>query len=382
MLVHETRESIPSSFREIGPAPPDAVLKLRLALVQGNFPALEKALMDVSTPGSPLYGQHLSKEEVEALVAPKPETMAAVSTWLTENGIRAYKASPAGDWLRFAIPVSKANELLGTTFSVFNHTPSGRTVMRTLAYSIPADLKGHVDLVHPTTTFIQPLQAPKLTFIPRKEVQERALNVTSDAVPASCQSTITPACLQALYGIPTAPAQVSSNTLGVAGFVDQFASTQDLRAFLENFRPDMPSSTTFKVLSIDGGENPQQSSQAGINADQNIQYTVGIATNVPTTFVSVGDDNFDNAFGFVDFIKAAMSCDTPPQVVSISYGLANENDLDVNFQTNLCNMYAQLGARGISLLFPSGDSGVAGIDDTRSCTSTAFLPSFPANCPL
>ncbi len=66
MLVHETRESIPSSFREIGPAPPDAVLKLRLALVQGNFPALEKALVDVSTPGSPLYGQHLSKEEVRA----------------------------------------------------------------------------------------------------------------------------------------------------------------------------------------------------------------------------------------------------------------------------------------------------------------------------
>ncbi len=31
-----------------------------------------------------------------------------------------------------------------------------------------------------------------------------------------------------------------------------------------------------------------------------------------------------------------MSCDTPPQVVSISYGLANENDLDVNFQTCAC----------------------------------------------
>lgn len=174
MRVHETRERIPRSFREIGPAPPDTMLNLRLALVRGSFPALESALMDVSTPGNTLYGQHLSKEEVrgfmcvcttphafpqvEALVAPKPEAVAAVSTWLTENGIEASKVSPAGDWLQFAIRVSEANELLGTTFSVFNHTPSGRTPIRTLAFSIPADLKGHVDLVHPTTTYVAQLR--------------------------------------------------------------------------------------------------------------------------------------------------------------------------------------------------------------------------------
>lgn len=91
---------------------------------------------------------------MEALVAPKPETVAAVNTWLSENGIEASTVSPAGDWLQFAIPVSKANELLETRFSMFNHTPSGRTVIRTLAYSIPADLKGHVDLVHPTTRYV------------------------------------------------------------------------------------------------------------------------------------------------------------------------------------------------------------------------------------
>lgn len=56
-----------------------------------------------------------------------------------------------------------------------------------------------------------------------------ATNLTTDAVPASCASTITPACLQALYGIPTAPATQSSNKLGVSGFIDQFAQTADLR---------------------------------------------------------------------------------------------------------------------------------------------------------
>ncbi len=92
--------------------------------------------------------------QVAALVAPKPETVAAVNSWLTENGIQASKASLAGDWLKFNITVSKANALLGTTFSIFNHTQSGRTSIRTLAYSIPAGLKGHVDLIHPTTTYV------------------------------------------------------------------------------------------------------------------------------------------------------------------------------------------------------------------------------------
>ena len=71
--------------------------------------------------------------------------------WLKENDIEAAKASPAGDWLSFSIPVSKANELFDADFSVFTHAPSGQQIVRTLSYSIPTDLKGKLDFVHPTT---------------------------------------------------------------------------------------------------------------------------------------------------------------------------------------------------------------------------------------
>lgn len=74
--------------------------------------------------------------------------------WLTENDIVAKKASPAGDWLSFSIPVSKANALLDADFTEFVHTGTGETSIRTLAYSIPADLKGHLDFVHPTTVYV------------------------------------------------------------------------------------------------------------------------------------------------------------------------------------------------------------------------------------
>ncbi|EIW56150.1 family S53 protease [Trametes versicolor FP-101664 SS1] len=380
LVVHETRESVPASFKEVGPAPPDTVLNLRLALVQGNFSALEKALMDVSTPDSPLYGQHLSKEEVAALVAPKPETVAAVNTWLSENGIQASKASFAGDWLKFSIPVSKANALLGTTFSVFNHTASGRTSIRTLNYSIPADLKGHIDLIHPTIAFTQSIGAPKLAFTPRKDVQARALNVTSDAVPASCATTTTPTCLQALYGIPTTPGPVkTNNTCCVSGYIEQWANEQDLRTFLTNLSPDINPATTFDLFTINGGTNPQGLSQAGIEADLDIQYTVGLAPGVTVLFVSVGPDNADgDDAGFLDTIISALGCQTPPTVLSTSYG-GNEDELPVNLYQNLCNAYAQLGARGTSILFSSGDGGVSG-NQAEQCTT--FVPTFPSGCPF
>jgi hypothetical protein len=40
------------------------MLNLKIALTQSDLSGLEKALYDVSTPSSPNYGKHLSKEEV------------------------------------------------------------------------------------------------------------------------------------------------------------------------------------------------------------------------------------------------------------------------------------------------------------------------------
>ena len=77
--------------------------------------------------------------------------MDAVTAWLKENDIEAAKASPAGDWLSFSIPVSKANELFDADFSVFTHAPSGQQIVRTLSYSLPKSVKPFVNFVYPAT---------------------------------------------------------------------------------------------------------------------------------------------------------------------------------------------------------------------------------------
>lgn len=107
--------------------------------------------------------------------------------------------------------------------------------------------------------------------------------------------------------------------------MDEFSSKSDLASFLKTFRPDIPTNTTFGLEGLDGGLDTQSS--PGIEADLDIQYTVGLATNVPTIFISVGDNFQDGALdGFLDIINFLLAQSNPPHVLTTSYG-QNENSI-------------------------------------------------------
>ncbi|KAI5116074.1 hypothetical protein M0805_004385 [Coniferiporia weirii] len=372
LVLHEQLDSAPDGFVKTGAAPADQVLNLRLALVNSDMAGLENALYAVSTPDSAVYGQHLTKEEVEEYVKPSTDSVTLVNEFLTSYNINASTISPAGDWLAFSVPVSKANEMFDADFSVFQHQATGKQSVRTLAYSIPAELQGHLDLVHPTITFPNPFAHLPVVSSPG------ARNLTARSTPSSCNSAVTPACLQDLYGIPTTKATESSSTLAVSGFIEQYANSADLKTFLGKFRTDISSSTTFALQTLDGGSNPQSASDAGVEANLDIQYTVGVASGVPVTFISVGENFQDGGLeGFLDIINFLLGESNPPHVLTTSYG-QNENTISRSLANQLCNAYMQLGARGTSILFASGDGGVSG-SQSGSCSS--FLPTFPSGCP-
>jgi tripeptidyl-peptidase-1 len=53
-------------------------------------------------------------------------------------------------------------------------------------------------------------------------------------------------------------------------------SSSRSQQFLELLRPDMDPSESFTVLSLDGGIDPQNVSEAGGEANLDIQYTAGL----------------------------------------------------------------------------------------------------------
>ena len=96
------------------------------------------------------------------------------------------------------------------------------------------------------------------------------------------------------------------------------------QTFLTDLRPDINPNTVFTLQTLDGGSNSQSQAQAGIEADLDTQYTIGIATGVPVTFISAGENNRDGLGGFLDMINLLLGQSAPPQVLTTSYG-QNEN---------------------------------------------------------
>ncbi len=69
-----------------------------------------------------------------------------------------------------------------------------------------------------------------------------------------------------------------------------------------------------------------------------------------------------------------------PQTLSTSYG-EEEQSVPPEYAFKICNLFMQLGARGVSVLFSSGDSGPGDTCSRISDDKPYFQPTFPAGCP-
>lgn len=77
----------------------------------------------------------------------------------------------------------------------------------------------------------------------------------------------------------------------------------------------------------------------------------------------------------------ALPTEKLPQTLTSSYG-EDEQSIPESYARQVCDMFGQLGMRGVSVLFSSGDSGPGSACQTNDGKNTTrFLPSFPAACP-
>jgi len=127
-------------------------------------------------------------------------------------------------------------------------------------------------------------------------------------------------------------------------------------------------------------------------ANLDIQYTVSATYPIPNKYFSTGGRppfindpsnpvNVSTNEPYLDFLTYLLNEASIPQTLTTSYG-DEEQSVPEGYARTVCNLFAQLGARGTSVLFSSGDSGPGG-----SCVSidgqnrTMFQPIFPASCP-
>ena len=341
---------------------------------------------------------HLSREQVAELVAPHPDTLERVYSWLKYNGVSpsSISISHGNSWLTVAeVPMSQANKLLGASYELYYHAWANATILRTVSYALPAALHMHVKTVAPTTAFTSTRLLQK-TQLSHSDGEAAPANATSgepsDMLPRGEKSYIMPQFLRWLYSMPfNNPDPTDRNKLGIAGFANQFPDTKDLYKFIGRYRSDLDPETAstriLTTLSVNGGvDGVEDGTVSGRRANLDTQYSVALTYPTQIEYYTIGGVQETKPDGtpmdgdqYVEWLRYMISMPNVPLTISVPY-FTRELDLPKEYVKSLCNLFEVLGARGVSILVASGDEGVGrGLWD-RMKYGVPFSASFPASC--
>ena len=210
----------------------------------------------------------------------------------------------------------------------------------------------------------------------------------------------------------------AQNSYGIVEYTPQAFLQNDLNLFFANFSKNQVQKTPIIDL-IDGAtvQTTNQGFQYNGESDLDLEYAMVLVNPQKVTLYQVGDlvegasfnnflDAIDGSYctyqGGDDKIQDATYPDpfggyqgpencggfAATKVISTSYGY-NEADLTAPYERRQCNEYMKLGLAGTSILYSSGDYGVAGnggrcINPNGTFNnggSGRFNPSFPSTCP-
>ncbi|KAB5570820.1 Pro-kumamolisin [Coniochaeta sp. 2T2.1] len=371
----------------------DQVITLQVGIKMQNINLLNEKLKAVSSPNSPDYGKYLDVSDINKLFGPSDASHNAVMGWLKESGVDAI--ADHGSYINFATTISKANEMLGSSFQAFD--VDGVKKIRTLEYSVPDEMTEHIDLVSPTTFFGR-TQAH--AAVPAKGHYPPGFHYPPGYYPRqnsnttlNCARLIEPGCLEKMYNYGGYRETADSGSrVGFGSFLNQSAIQADLTLYQKAYNLPL---NNFTVVLINGGEDHQDPTRDFVEANLDSQFMSAVVKTLPVTeFITAGKPPFvpnlnipDEASNtnepYLEYYQALlnMTSDELPQVISNSYG-DDEQTVPKEYAIRVCNLIGMMGLRGITVLESSGDTGVgAPCQSNDGRKHPEFTPQFPASCP-
>jgi len=359
-ILESVPQHNPQNWTEIERADPSTPFNLIIALKQNNVHILEDFFTKVSDPDHELYGQYMSRESIHSILQPSQESISTVINWLASVGVTNFWL-PTNDFLRVNLTVLQAESLLRRPYFMFEHS-DGKKALRLSSphYSVPHHVAPHIDFVSPTIRF-PPTQKAQRHF--------QAYYETS------------PDAIRKLYNIGDTRGTNSKNKQAVTAFLEQYFSPSDQREFYRHqFNSGLGQSFTLK-----GDLSALKTSSAGVEAMLDSEYIVVTGLGVPTEFWAFSGrapDNAENEPFLKWMIEVSATPDKDvPLLFSTSYG-EDENSVTENYAERINIEFQKAGARGISLLFASGDSGAAGDDGCEGPNRDMYVSQWPAASPF
>ncbi|KAH9461787.1 hypothetical protein H4Q26_009979 [Puccinia striiformis f. sp. tritici PST-130] len=396
----------PATFRKLHHPPGDEhSITLQIGLKNTRFEdSIDDLLERMSDPAHPRFRPHLSDKELAELSRPGDDSIEAVVGWLKSHGFKKHqmKWTAHQDWISLEkVPLKKVENMLNTTYSVYQHD-DGEHVIRTEKYSLPTNLHCHIELIQPTTMFGRLQRQRSSVRVIEKLPTEKHKVLIDPNIPNTCTDpeSVTNDCLRQLYKTDDYKVQAAnSNQIGITGFLEELGNFKDAQMFLKTQRRDQLGGT-FEVVSVNNGTDSQDldqdqiDRQLGVEANLDTQTALGFTLPTRNIFWSVGGSPpftpdltspYNTNEPYLEWLTYILGKPQGeiPRVISTSYG-DNEQTVPISYARRVCRGFAALGARGVSVIFSSGDFGVG---KTGFCYANdaeqknTFLPTFPATCP-
>ena len=337
---------------QLSRATKDHGVKLTIAIKQTNTDWLRETLKAVSYPNSPRYGNYMNFDEIAKYVHGRPESISAVVNTLVSAGVKREEIDFTLG-LDFAV-VFASVEIIELVFSAefyeYQHREESEfRIVKSVNYTLPGALRGHVDFVFGIKEFPQ-----KPRLLARRSVNADNLGVDPKTLAKDYNTS---------GYISTNPA----NSQAVAAFLKQYFRPKDLEKFQTKY--DLPVRPVTKTV----GENDPE--DAGAEAELDVQYISATGRNVSTWFISISTYANHGQEDFLSWVVGQINTTNSPWVHSASYGDI-ENSIDEDYLLRCNNEFMKFGVSGRSVLFAAGDSGV----DCHGLQEK-FNPMWPASSP-
>ena len=108
---------------------------------------LEAKLQDIADPSSPNFGKHMTHAGIAAITATDASALVVVD-YLNSRGVTIDRLTPHGEYITATSTVGRWEEILSAEFHFFQL--EDKLLIRTLEYSLPHELVGHVHAVFNT----------------------------------------------------------------------------------------------------------------------------------------------------------------------------------------------------------------------------------------
>jgi Pro-kumamolisin, activation domain/Subtilase family len=374
---------LPAGASLDGALAPERPLSLYVALEPRDPAGLESFASEVSTPGSPAYGQYLSVPEFAARFGATAAQVATVRTALLARGLQVGEPSANDLSLPISATAAEAEAAFGVALERVS-TADGRVAYANLsAPQVPAAAAPYVAGVIGLDDLDVPQRAPVTHATAAAEAPAAPL-------PAASASVLT--------GGPQPCAAALSTQTHEGGYTaDQIASAYDFSGFygagdfgagqtiaLLELEPFLPADialyqgcygthATVETVNLEGGPEPYEKGDGG-EAELDIEQLIGLA---PAAKILVYQGPNQASIPILSTFVAQNAA----KVMSSSWGLC-EKFTGKAEMTAFDTLLQEAAAQGQSFFVASGDSGSTDCYQREGVHDKSIQVDFPGTDPF